>query len=76
MRYPDGGGLTPQARAKRVCLQAAELFAAGVTAALVAKCQWPVRRHRVVEVREWLGAIAAAFCFLLGAGAAAPGWSL
>lgn len=39
MRYPDGGGLTPAARAKReqVRIQAGELFAVGVAPAQVAK---------------------------------------
>ena len=38
MRYPDGGGLTAAGRARReqVRLQAAELFAQGVSAAEVA----------------------------------------
>ncbi|TDC04998.1 helix-turn-helix domain-containing protein, partial [Nonomuraea longispora] len=39
MRYPDGGGLTPAARAKReqVRLEAAGLFAAGMSPPVVAK---------------------------------------
>jgi hypothetical protein len=38
MRYPDGGGLTAQARARResVRLQAAELFARGISPVEVA----------------------------------------
>ncbi|MFI6393705.1 helix-turn-helix domain-containing protein [Nonomuraea sp. NPDC050540] len=39
MRYPDGGGLTPAARARReqIRLEAAGLFAAGMSPPLVAK---------------------------------------
>ncbi|MGV9387388.1 helix-turn-helix domain-containing protein [Nonomuraea sp. NPDC003707] len=54
MGYPDGGGLTPAARAKReqVRMQAGELFAAGVAPAQVA------RRLRVsrTSVYAWLRA--------------------
>jgi putative transposase len=54
MRYPDGGGLTPAARAKReqVRLEAAGLFAAGVSPPEVARklrvsCKSAYVWHRV-----------------------------
>ncbi|WP_275955999.1 helix-turn-helix domain-containing protein [Nonomuraea sediminis] len=55
MRYPDSGGLTPAARAKReqVRMQAAELFAAGVAPWLVAKQLRVSRKSAYAWYRAW-----------------------
>lgn len=55
MRYPDGGGLTPAARAKReqVRMRAGELFAAGQTPAQVAKQLRVSRKSAYVWHHAW-----------------------
>jgi transposase len=55
MRYPDGGGLTPAARAKReqVRLDAAGLFAAGMSPPQVAKQLRVSRKSAYVWHHAW-----------------------
>jgi putative transposase len=55
MRYPDGGGLTPAARAKReqVRMQAGELFAADVPPAQVAKQLRVSRKSAYAWYHAW-----------------------
>ncbi|MFI0425053.1 winged helix-turn-helix domain-containing protein [Spongiactinospora sp. 9N601] len=55
MRYPDGGGLTPAARAKReqVRMHAGELFAAGVAPSHVAKRLRVSRKSAYAWHRAW-----------------------
>ncbi|MEV4225117.1 helix-turn-helix domain-containing protein [Nonomuraea sp. NPDC049725] len=55
MRYPDGGGLTPAARAKReqVRMRAGELFAAGLAPAQVAKQLRVSRKSAYTWHRAW-----------------------
>jgi putative transposase len=55
MRYPDGGGLTPAARAKReqVRLEAAGLFAAGMSPPEVAQKLRVSRKSAYVWHRVW-----------------------
>ncbi|MFD0480603.1 helix-turn-helix domain-containing protein [Nonomuraea thailandensis] len=55
MRYPDGGGLTPAARAKReqVRLEAAGLFAAGMSPPEVARKLRVSRKSAYVWHQAW-----------------------
>ncbi|MEV4020383.1 helix-turn-helix domain-containing protein [Nonomuraea angiospora] len=55
MQYPDGGGLTPVARAKReqVRLEAAGLFAAGMSPPVVAKRLRVSRKSAYVWHKAW-----------------------
>jgi transposase len=55
MRYPDGGGLTARGRAKReaVRLQAAELFARGVSAVEVAERLRVSTKSAYAWRRDW-----------------------
>ncbi len=55
MRYPDGGGLTPAARAKReqVRLEAAGLFAAGMSPPAVARKLRVSRKSAYVWHKAW-----------------------
>ncbi|MEV1005249.1 helix-turn-helix domain-containing protein [Nonomuraea sp. NPDC050202] len=55
MRYPDGGGLTPAVRAKReqVRLEAAGLFAAGMSPPEVAKKLRVSRKSAYVWHKAW-----------------------
>jgi transposase len=56
MRYPDGGGLTAQGRAKReaVRLQAAELFTRGMSAVEVAERLRVSTKSAYAWRREWM----------------------
>ncbi|MGP4102652.1 helix-turn-helix domain-containing protein, partial [Nonomuraea sp. KM90] len=55
MRYPDGGGLSPAARVKRerVCLEAAGLFAAGMSPPAVAERLRVSRKSAYVWHKVW-----------------------
>jgi transposase len=56
MRYPDGGGLTAQGRAKReaVRVQAADLFAGGMSAVEVAERLRVSTKSAYAWRRDWL----------------------
>ncbi|GAA0426281.1 hypothetical protein Acor_54910 [Acrocarpospora corrugata] len=74
MRYPDGGGLTAEGRAKReqVRFEAAELFAAGLTPPQVAHQLRVTRKSANLWHRAWKNGGKAALASKGPAGIAVP----